>query len=150
MDVFIMIHVMGVVLWIGGVGFATIVIFPTLRGIEDSMEKVRFFLGVERRFSKLAKAYVIVVGITGIYLFFQRGGFGGLNTEMAIILAFKVFVWLLFAVLLFGAEKRLMNILISSQTAQEKAFQRLSLFHWVMLILSLLAIAGGIWITLNL
>jgi uncharacterized membrane protein len=149
-SIVIVLHVVAVVLWIGGVGFVTMVLFPALQVMEDSMEKVRFFLRAEKRFSTLAKAYIVLVGITGALLFINRGGFGSLTTGEAYLLGFKVFVWLLFAILLFGAERRLMKVLISAQTAPDVAFRRLSLFHWVMLILSLIAITFGIAITLDL
>jgi uncharacterized membrane protein len=150
MEILIIIHVLSVVLWIGGVGFVTMVTFPALQAMEDSMEKVRFFMGVERRFSRLARAYVIIVGITGVLLFFHRGGFGGIISPwIAIVLGFKVLIWLLFAILLFGAEKHLMKILVSSRTAQDSAFRRMVIFHWVMLIMSILAIACGISLTLR-
>mgnify|MGYP001565303458 FL=1 len=43
-----------------------------------------------------------------------------------------------------GAEKRIMKILISQQTTPEKAFKRLSIFHWFMLMLSIVAVACGV------
>ncbi len=149
-SIVIVLHVVAVVLWIGGVGFVTMVLFPALQVMEDSMEKVKFFLRFEKRFSIFAKIYIVLVGITGVFLFINRGGFGGLTTGEVNLLGFKVFIWLLFAILLFGAERRLMKVLISSQTAPDVAFRRLSLFHWVMLILTLIAIAFGVAITLDL
>jgi len=138
------IHVLSVVIWIGGVSFVTAIVFPVLGRMEDSMAKVSFFMGFEKRFQFLAKILVIIVGVTGIILFFNRGGFGSLNNEEAFLLGYKFIVWLLYFALLFGAEKRLMATLVSPNTPVEKAFKRLTLFHWVVLILSLLAIISGI------
>src|SRR3972149_9509762 len=133
MDILLIIHVLSVVLWIGGVGFATMVVFPTIHSIEDSMTKVSVFLGIERRFSRFAKGYVIITGLTGIMLFLRRGGFEGFSGTPALMLGFKVLVWLTFLILLFGAEKHLMKMLVSQQTAPEKAFRRMNIFHWFML-----------------
>ncbi len=144
MEWLVYLHVLSVVIWIGGVAFVTAIVFPVLMRMEDSMAKVSFFIGFEKRFQLLAKVLVIIVGATGVILFFHRGGFGGLSSEEAMLLGYKFFVWLFYFVLLFGAETRLMSTLVSPKTPPEKAFKRLSLFHWVVLILSLLAILAGI------
>ena len=52
----IAVHVIGVVLWIGGVAFVTMVVFPMIMRLENSLEKVLFFQGVEHRFAKIAKS----------------------------------------------------------------------------------------------
>lgn len=144
MDILLIIHLVSIIFWIGGVGFATIVIFPAIQGIEDPIARVQTFMGVERRFTRLAKGYVIAAGISGIGLFSYRGGFEGFSGVSALMLGYKIFVWLAFFVLLFGAEKRIMKILISQQTTPEKAFKRLSIFHWFMLMLSIVAVACGV------
>lgn len=145
MDIVLVVHLLSAVFWIGGVGFATMALFPAIHELGDSMEKVRLFMGVEKRFSRLAKVYVGVTGITGIVLFMNRGGLDWAlaNPVQHMMLAFKVLVWLVFVLLLFGAEKRLMKSLISQQTAPEKAFKRMQVFHWVMVSLAATAIAFG-------
>lgn len=144
MERLIYLHVFSVVIWIGGVAFVTMIIFPVLTRMEDSITKITFFIGFEKRFQLLAKIMVLVAGATGISLFLYRGGFGGLTSEETFLLGYKFFIWLFYFVLLFGAEKRLMATLISPQMPPEKAFKRLSLFHWVVLTLSFMAIGAGI------
>jgi len=138
------IHVLSVVIWIGGVAFVTAIVFPVLQHMEDSMAKVSFFIGFERRFQLLAKILVILVGVTGIFLFLERGAFASLTREETVLLGYKFFIWLFYLVLLFGAEKRLMAALVSPKTTLERAFKRMSVFHWVALILSLIAVVAGI------
>lgn len=144
MESLLYLHVLSVVIWIGGVAFVTVIIFPVLTRIEDSIAKVSFFMGFEKRFQLLAKILVIVVGLTGVILFLNRGGFKSLASEESILLGYKFIIWLFYFVLLFGGEKRLMSTLVSPETSPEKAFKRLSLFHWGVLILSLIAIIAGI------
>lgn len=140
------VHVIGVVIWIGGVAFVTMIVFPMIVRMEDSLEKVMFFQGVEHRFAKIAKLSVFVVGLTGAWLLFITGewrvlfavrGIG--PTLMLIVWAFYVFV-LLFEGKIFKA--------IFSGTAQQdtaKIFRHMATFHWVVLGLSLLAIGVGTW-----
>ncbi|NIO03877.1 MAG: hypothetical protein GTN74_04490 [Proteobacteria bacterium] len=144
MDWLVYFHVLSIVVWIGGVAFVTAIVFPTLGSMEDSMAKVNFFMGFERRFQFLAKICVVIAGASGVLLFWQRGAFAALTSDEAFLLGYKFVIWLTFVVLLFGAEQRFMKILISEKTAPEKALRRLSIFHWVVLILSLIAIVFGI------
>jgi uncharacterized membrane protein len=144
MDWLVVLHVLAIVVWIGGVAFVTAIVFPVLTGMEDSMAKVTFFMRFEKRFQFLAKVCVILAGGSGILLFWQRGAFSGLTGDEAILIGYKFFIWLIFAVLLFGGEQRLMGTLFSQNTPPEVALRRLAVFHWVVLILSLIAIVAGI------
>ena len=45
------LHVMGVVLWIGGVAFVTTVVIPMLRRLPSGEERLRLFEAIEGRFS---------------------------------------------------------------------------------------------------
>jgi uncharacterized membrane protein len=49
------IHILGVVIWIGGVAFVTMIVFPMILRMESSLEKMLFFQGIEHRFAKIAK-----------------------------------------------------------------------------------------------
>ncbi len=144
MEWLVYLHILSVVIWIGGVAFVTSIVFPVLTRMEDSMAKVSFFIGFEKRFQFLAKILVVIVGLTGIILFLQRGGFSSLDLEETMLIGYKFIIWLFYFILLFGAEKRLMATLVTPKTPVEKAFERLSIFHWIVLILSLLAIISGI------
>ncbi len=57
---------------------------------------------------------------------------------------YKLFVWLCFFAILFGAEKRLMGLLVSQQTAPQKALRRVTLLHWMLMIMAGIAIAFGV------
>lgn len=45
------LHVLGVVIWIGGVAFVTLVLLPALRGIGDTQQRHRLFERAEGRFA---------------------------------------------------------------------------------------------------
>ena len=59
------IHVLGVVIWIGGVGFVTAVLLPALRSVEDPMQRAELFEKLEGRFSWIARGAVLLVGASG-------------------------------------------------------------------------------------
>lgn len=140
------IHVLGVVIWIGGVAFVTIIVFPMIVRMEGSLEKVIFFQGVEHRFAKIAKLCVLVVGFTGGWLLHLTGEWRILFTLQGIGPTLMLIVWGFYLfVLLF--EGRLFKIIFKGEAQQDsgRIFARLAAFHWVVLGLSLLAVAAGVW-----
>ncbi|UCE72325.1 MAG: hypothetical protein JSU99_03170 [Nitrospiraceae bacterium] len=136
----LIIHVLSVVVWIGGVAFVTLVTFPMILREEKSLEQVMMFQGVEHRFAKIAKLMVILAGLSGLYLLFEKG----LSPGVWIMIV----VWTFYAALLFGLEKLIFKKIFSKPTDKldtRKVFNILQGFHWVVLTLSALAIAAGIW-----
>ncbi|UCH45918.1 MAG: hypothetical protein JSV11_04215 [Nitrospiraceae bacterium] len=136
----LIIHVLSVVVWIGGVAFVTLVTFPMILREEKSLEQVMMFQGVEHRFAKIAKLMVILAGLSGLYLLFEKG----LSPGVWIMIV----VWTFYAALLFGLEKLIFKKIFSKPADKldtRKVFNILQGFHWVVLTLSALAIAAGIW-----
>lgn len=140
------VHVIAVVLWIGGVSFVTIIVFPILLRMEGSLEKVMFFQGVEHRFAGLAKLYVFIAGATGFILLYLNDEFSLLFNRGGVGITLMLIAWLVYVfVLLF--EKKIFLKLFSKPEKLDttQIFFRLSVFHWFVLGLSLLAVAAGVW-----
>ncbi len=142
----IAIHVLGVIIWIGGVSFVTIIVFPMITRMEGSMEKVMFFQGVEHRFAKIAKACVVLVGITGGWLLFLTGEWRILFTGVGIGPTLMLIVWTFYTFVLL-LEGKLFKIIFKGKAQQDSAkiFKRLTVFHWVVLGVSLVAVFIGVW-----
>ena len=136
----LIIHVLSIVIWIGGVAFVTLVTFPMILRMEKSLEMVMVFQGVEHRFGKIAKVMVILAGLSGLYLLSVKGFSAGVWI--------MIVLWVVYAALLFGLEKMIFKKLFSrpgEQADMKTVFNMLQAFHWVVLGLSLSAIAAGIW-----
>ncbi len=135
------IHVLSIVIWIGGVAFVTLVTFPMILRVEKSLDQVLMFQGVEHRFAKIAKAMVILAGLSGFYLIYEKGLSFGVWV--------MIFVWTFYASLLFGLEKLIFKRLFSAPSGKQldtkKVFNILQGFHWFVLALSFMAIAAGIY-----
>lgn len=98
------LHVLGVVIWIGGVYMATTIILPIVRKGELGQDRLAAFHAVESRFKWHARTAVIVVGVTGFYMveklhLWSRFAHAGFWWMYAMVL-----VWTLFAILLFVME----------------------------------------------
>lgn len=135
------VHVLSVVVWIGGVAFVTMIIFPMIQRTQNSLEQVVMFQGVEHRFSKIAKAMVILSGLSGLYLTVEKG----LSPGVWIM----IIVWVVYAALLFFLEKALFAKLFSTPSGKKletrQVFFRLQVFHWIVLVPSFFAVAAGLW-----
>ena len=62
------LHVLGVVIWIGGVSLVTTVALPAVRRGMLGGDRLRAFQAIERRFVWQARAAIVVVGATGFYM----------------------------------------------------------------------------------
>jgi uncharacterized membrane protein len=140
------VHVLGVVVWIGGVAFVTMIVFPIITRMENSLEKVIFFQGMEHRFAKIAKISVAVVGLTGGWLLYLTGEWRILFSMVGMGPTLMILVWT-FYVLVLLFEGKLFKMIFGSRAQQDtdKIFSLLSRFHWVVLGLSLLTIGVGVW-----
>ena len=62
------LHVLAVVLWIGGVAFVTTVMLPEVRRSTGAEERIVFFETAERRFGAQARFTTLLAGLTGFYM----------------------------------------------------------------------------------
>jgi uncharacterized membrane protein len=139
------IHVLAVVVWIGGLWLVTTVLLPAMRGKPAALW-LREFEALEHRFAPQARVAALLVLLSGLYMTgrydlwdrFARGAFWWMHLMVA--------VWLLFAALLFVIEPLVVRRLVQRRAATAPAATlRLMLWlHRVMLGLSLLAIFAAV------
>jgi uncharacterized membrane protein len=139
------LHVLAVVVWIGGVSLITTVVLPLVRRTPPA-ERWALFEAVERRFVWQARTAVLVVGASGFYIAwrldlwdrFRQPGFWWMHA--------MVLLWLLFAAVLFVAEPLGADRLVRRQerAAPGSGFARLHRVHWVLLGLSAVTVVGAV------
>lgn len=140
-------HVAAVVIWIGGVAFVTVVIFPMLMKMEDTLEMVLMFHRLENRFAKQARAYLWITGITGGLLLYIEGRYAKLLSSENIGILAMLAAWLFYLFVL-TFEKKIFSKLFEGRTKDldaKKVFRGMNAFHWVILGLSFFAIIVGVW-----
>lgn len=139
-------HVLAVVLWIGGVGFVTTVLIPSISKTEEPAARLKIFEAIENKFGFQAKLTTLVAGISGVYMLEVTDGWSRyLNYEFW-WLHLMTFVWAVFTLVLFILEPLFLQKWFHRQAEinSEKAFQLLQIMHVVLLSLSILAIVGAI------
>jgi uncharacterized membrane protein len=105
LTILLIIHVMGVIIWIGGVAFVTTVIFPLMYQTGESLEKGLLFQRVEHRFASMVRWLISIVGITGFWLLYAEYGFGVLAQKHGFGILIMIFAWALYAGILLSERK---------------------------------------------
>ena len=139
------LHVFGVVLWIGGVGFVTTVLLPSVRRMKDPNDRVAFFEAVEGRFAWQARGTTLLVGISGLYLVYAWELWDRFTQLEYWWLHAMVFVWAVFSVMLFLAEPLFLHrwFLTRATSKPMATFRLIHLLHWILLTISLVTVLGA-------
>jgi uncharacterized membrane protein len=62
------LHILGVVFWIGGVAMVTTIILPAVKKFKSLEEGIEFFEKVERKFQIQARVTTLITGLSGFYM----------------------------------------------------------------------------------
>jgi uncharacterized membrane protein len=140
------LHVLAVVIWIGGVAMVTRVVLPSVRRGDLGPNRLQIFEVIERRFSRHARVATLIVGLSGLYMIARADLWDRFRSAEFWWMHAMVAVWLVFSVLLFVAEPLLPRRRFEhwATTQPESAFGRLQRSHWVLLALSLVTIFGAV------
>jgi len=140
------IHLLAVVMWIGGVAMVTTVLLPAVRHFRSAEERVAFFATVERRFAWQARGTTLLAGASGLYMVDRLELWSAFLSIEFWWLDAMVLVWLVFTLMLFVAEPLFLDRWLDrrARSAPESTFALIQRLHWLLLILSLIAIFGAV------
>ncbi len=140
------LHVLAVVIWIGGVSMATTIILPGVRRGRFGQNKLQAFQAVEHFFIWQARAAIVIVGLSGLYMVARLDLWDRFQALEFWWMHAMVCVWLLFAFMLFIAEPFILHRYFRRWAVEDPdaAFLRLLRVHWMLLILSLATIFGAV------
>jgi len=139
------LHLLAVVLWIGGVGMVTTVLLPAVRRLKAPADQLALFDQVERRFAGQARLTTLVAGGSGFYLL-HRMGLAALTGSLPYWwLDAMIFVWVVFTLMLFVLEPLVLHRWLAARASRDPAgtFRLVQGLHWVLLAISLAAVAGA-------
>ena len=140
------IHILAVILWIGGVAMVTTVILPAVRRMKSKEDKIDTFEKIEGRFSLQAKITTLITAITGFYMIYELDAWSRYTDPKYWWFIAMTAVWFLFTMVLFVLEPFVLHKLYKKYAEKdpEKTFAFIQKFHWVLLTLSLITIAGAV------
>lgn len=140
------IHILAVVLWIGGVAMVTTVIIPAVKRMKSKAEQMETFERIEGRFSMQAKITTLITAISGFYMLYALDGWHRFLELRFWWIHAMTLVWLIFSIVLYLLEPLLLHRLFKKYVLEnpEKTFNIIHKAHWVLLTLSLITIIGAI------
>jgi uncharacterized membrane protein len=141
------LHVLGVILWIGGVAMVTTVILPVLGRMQSATEAMAFFGQLRRRFAAQARFSTLFVGVTGFYMVYVLDAWQRFTQWQYWWMHAMVLVWLFFSIMLFVMEPRSRRRQAGGTVQQNisaETFTRIQRKHLILLLLSLITIAGAV------
>ncbi|MBQ0756923.1 MAG: hypothetical protein KBT66_16390 [Amphritea sp.] len=136
------LHVIAVVLWIGGVAFVTTVLIPAIRSSQSPENRIQIFEALEGKFSFQAKVTTLLTGLSGFYMLYAMDAWSSMQWWVHIM----IFIWAIFTMVLFVLEPLFLHRWFHQQAEKnnERTFLVLQVMHIVLLSISLVAVFGGV------
>lgn len=140
------IHILSVVIWIGGVYMVTVVLLPAIRRMDSKEDKINTFERIEGRFAIQAKVTTVLTAITGFYMLYRLDAWDRYLDISYWWVHAMTLVWLIFTVILFILEPYFLHKLFRKYAMNnpEKAFKIIQVAHWFLLSISLITIFGSV------
>jgi uncharacterized membrane protein len=140
------LHVLAVVLWIGGVGMVTTVLLPAIRRSYPPAQRFAAFHTIEARFARQARFTTAVAGISGLYMTWRLDAWSRFEATSFWWMHAMVLTWLVFAAMLFVIEPLFLERVFARRAASapESTYRVIEWLHRFLLSLSLLTVAGAV------
>lgn len=140
------LHVVGVVLWIGGVAFVTTTLIPSLKKMTDADQRLMLFEQLEGKFAFQARVVTLITGFTGFYMLEYMQAWDRYQQIQFWWIHLMTLVWLIFTLVLFVLEPLVLHRRFKKMATEnsDRAFVLLHRMHWILLTLSLIAVLGTV------
>jgi uncharacterized membrane protein len=140
------IHILSVIVWIGGVSMVTTVVIPTLRNIDSKEERFKVFKRVEKRFQFQAKIATTLTMLSGLYMLYYLDAWGRFADASYWWIYAMIIVWFIFSMILFVIEPYVVHKRFKQMVEKypDKTFKVMQRMHWILLIISIITIIGSV------
>lgn len=140
------IHVIAVILWIGGVAMVTTVLIPAIKKMKSKEEQVETFERIEGKFALQAKVTTLLTGLTGFYMLYELDAWGRYLDYRYWWIHGMTLVWILFSLILYVLEPFVLHKAFKKYAGRDaaKTFRIMHRLHWILLAISLLTAAGAV------
>ena len=140
------IHVLAVVLWIGGVAMVTTVLLPAIRKMGSDADQATIFERIESRFAWQARIATLLTGVSGFYMLDYIDAWNRYSEPKFWWIHAMTLVWAIFMFVLFVAEPLFLHRLFKKHAQRDpaKTLAFVHRLHVVLLVLSLVTTAGAV------
>ena len=146
LDIGRILHILGVVFWIGGLAMVTTVILPAVKKFKSADEQIAFFEIVENKFSSIAKIASLVTGLSGFYMVSKLKAWSWFLDASYWWMHLMVIIWLIFTLMIFVFEPLFLKqkFIEKAKADPEGALNKIQKTHSHLLWLSILTIIGAV------
>ena len=139
------IHVLCVILWIGGLAMVTTILLPVTISMPSEEKRTEFFKRFKKRFAAQARYTTLFTGLSGFYMVHILDAWSRFTEPRYWWMHSMVIIWLLFMFMLYVMEPRILHSKIKKQTQQNSntVFIAMQRKHWILLLLSLITVIGA-------
>jgi uncharacterized membrane protein len=139
------LHLIMVVLWIGGVGMVTTVLLPAVRRACPPEQRFAEFHALESRFASQSRWTTGLAGLSGFYMVWRIDAWDRFTSATFWWMHAMVLTWLVFTMMLFVAEPWFLERWLARRAARnaEGTYRMVERLHWALLVLSLITVAGA-------
>ncbi|KAA3649665.1 MAG: hypothetical protein DWP98_06610 [Bacteroidetes bacterium] len=140
------IHVLAVVMWIGGVSMVTTVLIPAIKKLKSKEEQIDTFEKIEGRFAFQAKITTLLTGLSGFYMLYVIDGWHRYFELQYWWLHAMTFVWIIFTLILFVFEPYFLHKIFRTYAEKNpaKTFSFMHKAHIILLTISFITIIGSV------
>jgi len=140
------LHVLGVVLWIGGVAMVTTALLPAARSAKAPQEGIDFFERVESRFAAQARWTTLLTGASGFWMVWRLDLWMRFAEPRFWWMHAMVAVWVLFTLMLFVLEPFVLHRRLVEQARRDPSgtLERMQRMHRLLLAASLVTVLGAV------
>ena len=139
------LHVLGVIHWIGGVAFVTLIVLPLATSRATAQEALALFKSVERRFSAQVRISIPLVGATGLWMAYRLDLWSRFVDPHFWWMGAMLGLWLVFVLIVFVLEPLLHARF--EQTARRdpaSALRKMIVMHAILLALATITAFGAV------
>jgi uncharacterized membrane protein len=139
------IHIVAVVVWIGGVWLVTTALLPAMQR-KLPADWLKEFEAIEHRFAPQARIAVLLVLLSGLYMLDRYDLWDRFGRSQYWWMDLMVGVWVLFTVMLFVIEPFVFRRVVRKRAmrAPEATLARMLWLHRILLTLALLAVFAAV------
>ncbi len=138
------IHVLSVLIWIGGVAFVTTVVMPSIGHQSAAKDRLVAFHRIEGRFAPQARIWVLLAGASGFWMTYRASLWARFADPHFWWMHAMLGIWLPFAIMLFILEPFIIHKRMRTSPDAAADFRRMVRVHRILLLASLLTVVAAV------
>lgn len=144
-----MFHVVGVVIWVGGMFFAYMALRPVAAKTLQPPERLRVWSGVFGRFFPWVWGSIVAIFASGFFMIVAKGGYGFAVNHINVMLGVGVVMLMIFGHVYFAAFQRLKRAVAAEDwqagAANLSQIRTLVGLNLVLGLLNIVIATAGVW-----